>query len=136
VFAESLLRGDYRAAAGAEGVHPAPTWEEEATRAGLLYLAGRKANDAAFADGQWPKLVAALDRGDREARRLSAIAAGRQPVDVARATAAAVEPGLKRVVLAALARRSPGHAAELDALAKKLDFERDAVSLCLRFVTE
>ena len=36
----------------------------------------------------------------------------------------------------ALARKYPQHGKELNELSKKLDFERDEISLCLRYVTE
>ena len=142
-FTESLLRGSYKSAAvagrgtvGPKEQNVALNWEIAATQSGLLYLAGRKANDAAFADEQWKKLLAALGRGDRDGRLFAAMAGGQQPFDVTKAKAAAVGPNLKRVILSALARKFPEHAAELNTLAKKLDFERDAVSLCLRYVTE
>src|SRR5262245_1897629 len=138
-FAERVLRGNYKAAGKAETpavVNTARDWEQEATRAGLLYLAGLKAKDAPFAEEQWKRFTAALGRGDREARLCAALSEGKQPFDVARAKSATIAPTIKRVVLAALARKYPEHAKELDALSKKLDFERDDVSLCLRYVTE
>jgi tetratricopeptide (TPR) repeat protein len=143
-FAVSLLRGDPKAAAAAAAAedhgpvtpNAARNWELEAERAGLLYLAGLKAKDAAFADAQWKRFAAALARGDREARLYAAFAEGKKPVDVARAKSATITPSLKRVVLAALARKFPEHAKDLDPLSKKLDFERDEISLCLRYVME
>ncbi|HJZ90775.1 MAG TPA: hypothetical protein VKE40_07860 [Gemmataceae bacterium] len=140
-FAVNLLRGDYKAASTADAGGPirisvARDWEYEATRAGLLYLAGLKAKDAAFADEQWKRFVDALGKGDREGRFCAAVAGGKQPFDLARVKTAAINPSLKRVILTALARKFPEQAKELDPLAKKLDFERDEFSLCLRYVTE
>jgi hypothetical protein len=140
-FAENLLRGDYKSAAAADpagpnDLRPSLDWEVEATRAGLLYLAGLKAKDRAFAETQWAKLVETLGHGDREGRYYSAVAAGKEPFDLARVKEAPVHPSVKRVVLAAFARKFPADAKELNELSKKLDFERDEFSLCLRYVTE
>ena len=142
LFTENILRGDPKAAAASvEPAVPLPissarNWEMEATRAGLLYLGAFKAKDAALADQQWKRFTDALGRGDRDGRLYAAMATGKQPFDLARAKDAVVVPSLKRVALAALARKFPEHAKELEPLAKKLDFERDEVSLCLRYVTE
>jgi tetratricopeptide (TPR) repeat protein len=140
-FTDNLLRGNYKAAAQAvSGAGTTPlvplNWESHATHAGLLYLAGLKAKDGAFAEEQWKRLVEALAKGDRDGRFYAAIASGKLPFDLAAAKDATVNPSLKRVVLAALARRFPEQAKELNALSKKLDFERDEVSLCLGHVTE
>jgi hypothetical protein len=142
LFVDNLLRGNHKAAANAiERTKPLPinsarSWEEEATRFGLLYLAGLKAKDAAFADTQWKQFTETLARGDRDGRYFAAVAEGKQPFDMQRARIATINPSLKRVVLFALARKFPDHAKELELLARKLDFERDDVSLCLRYVTE
>jgi hypothetical protein len=45
-----------------------------------------------------------------------------------------IEPRTKRVYLAVLAQRFPDQAKEILALARTLDFHRDAISLCLRQV--
>jgi tetratricopeptide (TPR) repeat protein len=140
-FTESVLRGNYKSAgatdpAGPKEIRPTLDWEGDATRAGLLYLAALKAKDQAFADVQWPKLAEALGRGNRQARFYAAVAGGKEPFDAARVKDAVVHPSVKRVVLAAFARKFPADAKDLDALSKKLDFERDEFSLCLRFVTE
>jgi tetratricopeptide (TPR) repeat protein len=141
-FTESLLRGDYKSAAAAsEPTAPIPinlsrNWEQEATRVGLLYLAGAKAKDAAFAETQWTRFAEALGRGDRDARNVSAVANGPKPLDLTTVRNATIQPSLKRIILAALARKFPEHAKQLDSLAAKLDFERDKVSLCLRYLTE
>jgi hypothetical protein len=141
-FTEALLRGDHKAAGNAtEPAAPAQLnatrdWELDASREGLLYLAGLKAKDAAFADDHFKKMVAALGRGDREGRLYAAMADGKQPFDATRAKEAAMVPTVKRVVLMALARKFPQHAKDLEPLARKLDFERDETSLCLRYMTE
>lgn len=139
-FATKFLKEDFKGAAAAA---PGPArggrvrdWEFDATRAGLLYLAGAKAKDAAFADGQWAALGEALGHGDRDARRLSAVLGGKHPFDAGWLTGAMLNPSLKRVVLAACARKYPAPAGDLMGLSKRLDFERDEVSLCLRYATE
>ena len=142
LFTDNILRGNHKGAAAAIApnrpvpVNSARDWEQEATRVGLLYLAGLKAKDAEFADSQWKRFAESLGRGDRDARYFAAVVSGKQPLDLSRAKTANLQPTLKRVVLAALARKFPEQAKELDPLAKKLDFERDDVSLCLRYVTE
>jgi len=141
MFGPALLRGDYKAAAAVDNSAPiqisvARDWENEATRAGLLYLAGLKAKDAAFAAEQWKRFTDALGKGDRQGRFYAAVANGKQPFDLATVKGAPVIPSLKRVVLTALARKFSAQAKELDPLARKLDFERDEFSLCLRYVTE
>ena len=45
-----------------------------------------------------------------------------------------IEPRIKRVYLAVLAQRFPAEAKEILALARTLDFHRDAISLCLQKV--
>jgi tetratricopeptide (TPR) repeat protein len=141
-FAENILRGNYKSAVVPEaGARPGPRqlsrdWERDATRFGILYLAGLKAKDQAFADAQWKRFTETLATGDRDARNCAAMASGAKPFDLARMKDAPLQPTLKRVVLAACARKFPTNAKELNALATKLDFERDEISLCLRYVME
>ncbi|HEX3151013.1 MAG TPA: hypothetical protein VHR66_23235 [Gemmataceae bacterium] len=141
-FAQNILVGNYKAAVlpGAPAVPGAPRmardWEHDAARAGLLYLAGMKAKDKTFADAQWKRFVDTLSTGDREGRACAAFASGAQPFDLAKVKEMPMEPSLKRVVLAAFAQKFPANAKELNALATKLDFERDEISLCLRYVME
>jgi hypothetical protein len=137
-FVLRLLTGNYKEAASAPTGPPAGLheWESEATRAGLLYLAARKAHDAAFADQQWKNLADALSHGDRDARRLAQLLTSDKPLDLPWLRGALIPADTKRVLLAAVARRYPSQGKELDALARKLDFPRDPTSLCLRYVTE
>jgi len=138
-FAVKVLKGDYKGAAlvptgaGRLGFRD---WEFAVARPGLLYLAGMKEKDAAFADEQWKKFAEALNQGDREGRYFDAVANGKQPFDLTQTTRAAMSPATKRVVLAAFARKYPANKQPLERLAKKLDFERDEVSLCLRYLME
>ncbi len=141
VFITGLLRGDYKNAAAANSARPksvglARDWENDATRTGLLYLAGLKAKDAAFADEQRKRLVESLAKGDREGRFFAAIIDGKKPIDLPSVKDAAMDPSVKRIVVVALARMHPDRAKELHALAKKLDFQRDEYSLCLHYLME
>jgi tetratricopeptide (TPR) repeat protein len=137
-FTVNILKGNHASAAAFLPFFDAGvfSWEPEAARAALLYLAGLKANDASFAGTQWKKFVEALGKGDREARRLAEVTAGKQPLDPKWITNATFRPEIKRVILAALARKFPAYAKDLTPLAKKLDFEHDSTSLCLRYLTE
>jgi tetratricopeptide (TPR) repeat protein len=138
--AQNVLTGNYKSATQSapnpKAIRPAGDWEDDATRAGLLYLAGLKAKDQTFADQQWKRLVDTLGRGDREARACAAVADGKKPFDADRIKGSLLQPSVKRVVLAAFARRFPAGAKELNAMSKQLDFDRDEYSLCLRYVTE
>lgn len=137
-FSANILKGDPKAAAGAAADQKLLPfdWEAEASRAGLLYLAAQKKKDAALADEQWKKLGEALSHGDREARRLGRAVAGKEPFDAVWVRDSIFHASLKRVLLSALARKYPAHAATFIPLAKKLDFDRDSTSLCLRYVME
>jgi hypothetical protein len=53
-------------------------------------------------------------------------------LDVGAVRRLTIEPSLKRVLLVVVARRQPDQAKELLALARSLDFQRDATSLILR----
>lgn len=137
-FTVALLKGDLKAAASTP---PAPKgsaldWKTEALRAGLLYLAAVKKKDAALADEQWKKFGEALAQGDRDGRRLARAVAGKEALDAGWMLESMFRPSLKRVLLAAMAGKFPAHAAKFNPLAKKLDFDRDSTSLCLRYLME
>src|SRR5262249_53153970 len=133
-----ILNGNHKAAtnAAALGSLGPRDWEYGAIRTGLLYLAGLKAKEDSFADEQWKQLGKALLKGDHEARRLADVVTGKQPLDPKFITELVVRPEVKRVILTALARKFPMHAKDLILVAKKLDFEHDSTSLCLRYLTE
>jgi hypothetical protein len=76
-------------------------------------------------------LLADLKKGGREEKRFAEILASGKPPTVPLPQRLAIEPTKKRVLLAVLAQRQPDQAAEMLALAKKLDFQHDALSLCL-----
>jgi tetratricopeptide (TPR) repeat protein len=140
-FVVHLLRGEHVKAAAANAkyekiISVARDWEVNATRSGLLFLAGLRAKDPAFAETHWNALVEAMNKGDRAGRMVGAMADGKQAFDWEKVKDSPMNPPTKRIVLAAVARKNPQHAKELEALARKLDFERDDDSLCLRFLME
>lgn len=102
----------------------------------LLYLAARKAGDQKLADQEWPKLLAALDKEDRDSRELGAMLAGRQPINPDRLRRLPVECLEKRVLLLVVAKRYPDKAKDVLPLARQLDFCADATSLCLSKVMD
>lgn len=140
-FVVHLLRGEHLKSAAANAktekvISVARDWEVNATRSGLLYLAGLKAKDAPFAETHWKAFAESLNKGDRAGRMLGAIADGKQAFDWEKVKDSSINPSTKRIVLAAFAKKFPQNAKELGELAKKLDFDRDEYSLCLRYVME
>ncbi len=130
-FEPALLEGKLDEAAGKIEDPRAPA---AGIDHGLLYLAARKANNGPLAETQWQAVLAALQGGDREAKEIGDVFAGRRPLDVDRLRRLPVDVQLKRVWLAIAAQRFPQRAKELVTLARKLDFQRDPTSLCLRRV--
>ena len=98
----------------------------------LLYLAATKAGDKKVAGEQWSLLLAKLGKEHGALRQLGEVLAGKQPPKTDRLRRMAILPEQKRVLLVVVARRFPEMAKELLPLARQLDFEPDAVSLCLR----
>ncbi len=103
---------------------------------GLLFLAAHKAKNAKLAEEQWQKLLASLAKSDRHSVRLSKLLAAGEPPNADLVRRLPIDPRDKRVVLAAIARHYPEQAQGLLELARKLDFQRDEISLCLRKVLE
>ena len=81
-------------------------------------------------------LLAKLAKGARAERLLEELLAGRKTLAQHPAERLLFEPRTKRVFLAVLAERYPEQAKATLALARKLDYHRDAVSLCLRKALE
>jgi hypothetical protein len=75
-------------------------------------------------------------KGGRDERRLGEVLAGKQPVNVDVLRRLPIQPEHKRIFLAVVAKAHPEHAKELLDLARKLDFQRDVTSMCLRKVLE
>ena len=98
---------------------------------GLVYLEAVQAGAKEIADAQWKALLAELKKTGRDYRLFADYLEGRQPPATRLAQRLPIEPNAKRVLLAVAAQRLPEQKQELLALAKRLDFYRDAVSLCL-----
>ncbi|WP_020473024.1 tetratricopeptide repeat protein [Zavarzinella formosa] len=98
---------------------------------GLLWLEASLAGKKEIAEAHFNKLLDELKKAGRDERLFGEVLAGRQPAEAEHAERIHIEPSAKRVLLAVLAKRQPARSAELLALAKKLDFQHDAISLCL-----
>jgi hypothetical protein len=132
-FEPALLRGRLPEAAGRIG----PDSDEQTTiNRALLYLAALQAGDNKLADEQWPVLLALLARGSRQERQLGDMLAGRQLATTEGVRRLTIDPSRKRVLVAVAARRYPALAGELLPLARQLDFQRDATSLCLTMILD
>jgi len=97
----------------------------------LLFLAAQQAGKEKLAREQWQALVVALNKGNATSRRLGKLIAGSTPPKASLLIRLPIEAEYKRVLFAAIAKRFPETANELLPLARKLDFEPDAISLCL-----
>jgi tetratricopeptide (TPR) repeat protein len=103
-----------------------------AYRHALVYLAAAKKGDAKLADSHWDAFLEALSKEGKDERKLAEVLSGRKPFDADAARKVNIDPAAKRVFLAAAAKHNPAEGAELLELARKLDFHRDGVSLCLQ----
>ncbi|HEV3238176.1 MAG TPA: hypothetical protein VGZ25_14395, partial [Gemmataceae bacterium] len=101
---------------------------------GLVYLFAVKAGDKKLTEKYWQAMVDGLAKGDRDERRASAMAQDKQLFDADLMCRFAIRPDEKRVILAAFAQKYPDKKKPLLDLARKLDFQHDAVSLCLKKV--
>jgi hypothetical protein len=127
-FESAILRGQLKQAtslASESGL------DSSASR-GLLYLEATRAGDKELAQSQWDALLVELNRHGREQKLMAQILAGRKPAGARPAQRLLIEPSNKRVLLAVLAQRYPEQAGDMLPLAQRLDFQHDAVSLCLR----
>jgi tetratricopeptide (TPR) repeat protein len=131
---EAALLADRRKEA--TGLLEGQKGEQAVLERGLLYLAALKAGDPKLAEQQLPLLLADLGKGGRDERRLAEMLAGKQPVNGDILRRLPMQPEHKRILLAVVARAHPEHAQDLLDLARKMDFQRDATSLCLRKVLE
>jgi tetratricopeptide (TPR) repeat protein len=98
---------------------------------GLLYLAARQAGDQKLADQEWKLLLAALAKGSRHDRQLGEMLAVGKPMTADTLRNLPIDPRVKRVLLLVAAQRQPDLVKELAPLAQKLNFQCDAISLCL-----
>jgi tetratricopeptide (TPR) repeat protein len=127
-FDAALLRGDLKQAAA---LTKQPGLDALANNC-LLYLEATRTGAKDIAEAHWQALLSELDKSTRHERRLGEMLSGKKPLDAKLVQRLPIEPGNKRVLLAVLAQRHPEHAKEFLALARRLNFQRDAISLCLR----
>ncbi len=104
----------------------------DVTQRGLLYLVAVKQHDKALVESEWQQLIACLDRGGRDLRYLGKVLKGSEPIDAAALRELPIDPDQKRVLLTVVAQRFPDADKTIAALARRLDYQRDEVSLCLR----
>ncbi|MBM4070480.1 MAG: hypothetical protein FJ271_16220 [Planctomycetes bacterium] len=127
VFEAALLRGQLQQAGDLAAL---ATQNADALH-GLLYLEATRKGAKDIADAQWQALLTDLGKRGRESRQFAALLSGKHPPDSKLAFRLAIEPSSKRVLLAVLAQRDPGQARDLLRLARRLNFQHDAISLCL-----
>jgi tetratricopeptide (TPR) repeat protein len=127
-FESAFLRGNLEQAAGF--VRQFGAGVEHA----LLYLAATRSGAKELALAQWQTLAERLAKGSREERLLADVLQGRKPITEYPPQNILLDPQSKRVYLAVIAQRFPEQAKETIPLAEKLDFHRDAISLCLQKV--
>jgi hypothetical protein len=123
-FQAHFLRGQLKEAAQ---VTVAKTRDLSAHH-GLVHLAALRANDKKLADSSWHEMLDGLKAEGQQERVMAEILEGKKPLNLAKRVP--IDPNTKRVLLAVLAQRNPDQRAELLALAKKLDFHHDPISLC------
>jgi tetratricopeptide (TPR) repeat protein len=129
-FEVAFLQGDLKKAAELAG----RAQHDAGIHHGLLYLAAQRSRDKELADSQWGALLAGLKKGGRDERAFAELLTRGKLETTPSYRRLAVEPRSKRVLLAVLAQRYQEQAREVLPLARKLDFQHDAVSLCLRKV--
>ncbi len=127
LFEAAFLRGQFQRAADLVNANDA----EAVTHHGLLYLQAARSSDKQAADVQWQALLADLKKEGRDERLLADYLSGQKPLVAPGPERLPIEAGKKRVLLAVLAQRHPDRAGELLTTAKKLDYQHDAISLCL-----
>ncbi|MFL5245815.1 MAG: tetratricopeptide repeat protein [Gemmataceae bacterium] len=98
---------------------------------GLLYLTAAKAGDQKLADNHWQLMLDSLAKGDRDERRAAGMGKDKKSIDPDLLQKLTIRPEEKRVVLAAFAQHFPKQSKGLIELARKLNFQHDATSLCL-----
>jgi hypothetical protein len=108
--------------------------QKQATHSALIYMFAQKEGNKKLSEESWQTMVSELSKGERDERRAADMAQGKQPFDATLVCRFAIQPEEKRVLLAAFAQKFPDQKKPLLELARKLDFQHDAVSLCLKKV--
>lgn len=127
-FEAALLRGELKQATDLAGLAS----PDSVAFHGLLYLEATRAGAKDIADKEWRALLADLGKGGRGQRLFGDVLTGHKPIASRLPQRLPLDPISKRVLLAVAAQRFPDQARELLTMARKLDFQHDAISLCLR----
>jgi tetratricopeptide (TPR) repeat protein len=98
----------------------------------LVYLGATRSGAKGLAQEQWQALLADLAQGGREERQLGDLLAGRKPLTPRAAQRLLIVPRQSRVFLLVIAQRLGEQSKEVVDLARRLDYHRDPISLCLR----
>jgi tetratricopeptide (TPR) repeat protein len=126
-FEAYFLRGQLQQAAG-----QVPTdGQDAAALRGLLYLEATRSGDKELAKVHWQGLLDELHKGGHDQKRFGDMLAADKAPDARLVQRIPVDPPIKRVLLAVLAQRFPDQANEALTLARRLNYQHDAVSLCL-----
>ena len=126
-FEASFLRGQLKEAADFAILDK----QDQCAEHGLLYLEATRSGAKELAETHWKALLAELDKGGRDMRLFGQMLNSGKPQGPPSAQRIAIDPRDKRVLLVVLAQCAPDQAKELLALARRLDFHHDAISLCL-----
>jgi hypothetical protein len=105
---------------------------DSASLHGLVYLEAARTGAKELAETHWQALLADLKKRSRDERFVGEVLSGAKPLEPRVIKRLPIDPLSKRVLLALLAQRFPQHAGELLPLARRLNFQRDAIALCLR----
>lgn len=126
-FETAFLRGDMPAAE--KMIHPGE--HMSVAYRGLLFLEASRSGKKELATTHWSALLVDLEKEGRDERFFADLLAGRKTMAEISPPRSPIEPEKKRVLLTVLAERYPQKAKDLLPLAKRLDYQHDAVSLCL-----
>jgi tetratricopeptide (TPR) repeat protein len=129
-FESHLLQGKLTQAANA----PDKALNSQLTHAALMYLFADRGGDKKLSQESWQNMIAELSKGDKDERRAAAMGQDKQFFDAELMCRFVIRPDEKRVILAAFAQKYPDKKKPLLDLVRKLDFQHDAVSLCLKKV--
>jgi tetratricopeptide (TPR) repeat protein len=127
LFETAVLRGQLKQAAELANSQG----DEKGMAHGILYLAAKRAGNKELADSQWRALLASLSKGDNSERLFGEMLAGKKKFPAGLEQRLPIDPGTKRVLLAVLAEHDPDQRVQALQLAKRLNFQRDAVAMCL-----
>jgi hypothetical protein len=117
-FERALYEGDLDAAAALLQ----DEYLADATNHLALYICAARAGQSALTGTHLTRGAELLATGVVEDRYYASVLAGDGPLDIDRALRLSAMPGIKRIVLAALAIRYPEQSAPLNALARKLNY--------------